>query len=120
MGSGGGGGYYEDGYSGGGSLKIICNQLIINKFCGIYCNGDSNSRICYGGGGSGGSIYIISNKLVNYGYIMAKGGMSYHSGGNGRIRIDCKYIISSKGHIKPNIGYNKELPKPSLIKMRSS
>ena len=107
LGSGGGGSEYYKGGNGGGSIKIECNKLIINKNCGIYCNGN-NGDPDYSGGGSGGSIHIICNELINYGNIHAKGGISYNggNGGFGRIRIDCNKI-TKKGNIVPDIGYNK-------------
>ena len=104
LGSGGGGSGLNKGGNGGGSIKIECNKLIINKNCGIYCNGNYGNG--FSGCGSGGSIYIICNELINYGNIHAKGGKSeFGNGGYGRIRIDCNKI-TNKGNIRPDIGYN--------------
>ena len=101
LGSGGGGSNKYKGGNGGGSIKIECNKLIINKNCGIYCNGNYGNG--FSGSGSGGSIYIICNELINYGNIHAKG--RWHAG-YGRIRIDCNKI-TNEGSILPKIGYNK-------------
>ena len=113
LGSGGGGGF-EDGYhggSGGGALKLQCNKLIINKNCGIYCNGNDGNgfgKTSKSGGGSGGSIHIICNELINHGEIHAKGGKGNGFGGGcGRIRIDCDKI-TKRGNITPN-HYNEQL-----------
>ena len=69
FGSGGGGA--KGGRGGGGVIQIDANEIFIGKMCEISCIGKS-VRIP-AGGGSGGSIYLICNKLKNNGYINAVG-----------------------------------------------
>ena len=70
-GSGGGGGNRngECGGNGGGILQIIANNIIIHKNGGIYSNGEKGVETA--GSGSGGSIHIKCNNLMNKGSITA-------------------------------------------------
>ena len=102
LGSGGAGGKASYGCQGGGAIKIICKSIHIGINAGIYCNGNGlNGEYC--GGGSGGSIYIKSQNITNYGKILAKGGKTVNDthGGYGRITINCKNI-NNYGCIEPS------------------
>ena len=69
LGSGGGGGHNDDefGGNGGGILQINANNIIIENNGGIYCNGGKG--IGNAGSGSGGTIYIKCNNIINNGLI---------------------------------------------------
>ncbi len=106
LGSGGGYGIsYSDGTSeaggaGGGAFKLeVTNSMLVNGY--ISANAEKSPN--YGGGGSGGSIWIVANSLDGDGNIEAMGAYggtsylqqellqySYHSGSGagGRIAID--------------------------------
>ncbi len=82
FGSGGSGGYNP--ICGGGAIRIISDNLVLNGT--ISSNGSYTS--------SGGSIYITANNLSGVGYITAKGGPQYCPyicsngyGGGGRIAV---------------------------------
>ena len=118
LGSGGGYGPGWSGSNGGGAIVIECkNSIIIDKGCSITANGQNKKKDeynYYSGCGSGGSIYLVSNKIVNKGKIMAIGGANKYGlngfgcGGMGRIRIDCKkenYKYIEKSTIEPQVGY---------------
>jgi len=90
LGSGGGGYVVAPAGAGGGAIKIeVENNLTLNGI--ISVNGEngsySNWGPSYSGGGSGGSIYIITNNLIGSGLIRANGGdsgkNSYYGGGGG-------------------------------------
>ncbi len=78
------GDYYNTvGYSsGGGAVKIIANEFILDG--NISANGSNSSR----GGGSGGSVWLELGVLSGTGNISANGGDGgYSGGGGGRIAI---------------------------------
>ena len=110
LGSGGGAVKGYSGGNGGGSIRLQCNNLIMDKNASIICNGDGGAHKYLSGSGSGGSIHIIINdamdiELNDRARIEAMGGekkelygYGYKSddvhncgrGGYGRIRIECK------------------------------
>ena len=122
LGSGGGSSSSTAGAggNGGGMLKIECiNEINIESGGTISVNGENAQSIdnlwgvSGGGGGSGGSLHIITNKLVNHGTIEALGGKGARknirsagmctnggNGGFGRIRIECNNIIGN-GTVTP-------------------
>ena len=94
LGSGGGcdadSGTWRYGGNGGGVVVIKCDDaIIIENGCTISANGTRDNT--YGGGGSGGSVYLHAPNIVNNGKVTAIGGSPTHggSGGFGRIRVDC-------------------------------
>ncbi|RLD17914.1 MAG: hypothetical protein DRI36_02665 [Caldiserica bacterium] len=100
MGSGGGGNWRSGGGRGGGAIKLVADEIVIDgeiKSCG----GDNKQHdYCWaGGGGAGGSIWIEANKISGKGRIIADGGGAVflgsmpqyaspaYGGGGGRIAI---------------------------------
>ena len=91
FGSGGGG---ANAGSGGGTIKIaVQGTLQIDGY--LQADGaEAAYQASYGGGGAGGSLYIIAGELKGGGYITANGGNggyaqydSRHGGGGGGGRI---------------------------------
>ena len=83
---------YDQGGNGGGLLKLTANALYLNGAnSGILADGASGAA--YGGGGSGGGVWINIGTLSGIGTISAKGGTSTvldgggAGGGGGRIAI---------------------------------
>ncbi|MFH1420393.1 MAG: C2H2-type zinc finger protein, partial [Candidatus Aenigmatarchaeota archaeon] len=118
VGSGGGQNYHwsQTGGPGGGAIKV--NASIIEVQGQILAEGETNpanaiwnSRI--GGGGSGGSIWLITNNLTGGGNISAKGGNGFDGtgctdgggGSGGRAHINAKNItFSGMFSVKYGIG----------------
>lgn len=103
LGSGGGGYVVAPAGAGGGAIKIeVESNLTIDGT--ISANGESGSYSnwgpSYSGGGSGGSIYIITNNLTGSGQILANGGDSgnnnsvYGGGGGAGGRVAVYYQTS--------------------------
>ncbi|MFZ0035462.1 MAG: hypothetical protein WAK60_10820, partial [Sedimentisphaerales bacterium] len=86
LGSGGG---YSTGGKGGGAIRLIVGNLLVNG--NINANGADGGTAPSGnkgGGGSGGSVYITAGQLSGSGLISANGGYGpYGGGGGGRIAI---------------------------------
>jgi len=89
---GSGGGSYSASFlggAGGGAAKIhVSGALTINgsiRADGAY-GGD------YGGGGSGGSLWIQATSIAGNGSISASGGSSYYGGGGGGGHIALEYV----------------------------
>jgi len=103
LGSGGGGYVVAPAGAGGGAIKIeVENNLALDGT--ISANGKngsySNWGPSYSGGGSGGSIYIITNNLTGSGQILVNGGNSgnndsVYSGGGGAGGIIAVYYQTS-------------------------
>ena len=107
LGSGGGVDIYSGysgsiGGSGGGALALLAGSGTVTVNGTISANGSAPSPINrQGGGGSGGSIYIVCSQLTGGGLISADGGAggnradweSGGGGGGGRIKLD--YSASS-------------------------
>ena len=76
------------GANGGGAIELdITNTLTING--SITANG--NNGVAWGGGGSGGSIYIKTNTIGGTGLIQANGGRGDQRGGGAGGRIAVYY-----------------------------
>ena len=93
LGSGGGGGIAVGvGGAGGGAIKIEADSVVVNGTGIIRANGSSGTTaICtpgynrgHGGGGSGGSIYIVTGTMSGTGAIQANGA-NYTYNGHGRL-----------------------------------
>ncbi|CAG7911465.1 unnamed protein product [Brassica rapa] len=86
-GSKGGSTSREIDYGGGGGGRVKMN---ITQFLDV--NGSLLAEGGYGGakggGGSGGSIFIIAYKMTGVGKISACGGSGYGGGGGGRVSVD--------------------------------
>ncbi|KAG5376994.1 hypothetical protein IGI04_041590 [Brassica rapa subsp. trilocularis] len=86
-GSKGGSTSREIDYGGGGGGRVKMN---ITQFLDV--NGSLLAEGGYGGakggGGSGGSIFIIAYKMTGIGKISACGGSGYGGGGGGRVSVD--------------------------------
>ncbi|EQC48159.1 hypothetical protein M899_2647 [Bacteriovorax sp. BSW11_IV] len=83
FGSGGGAGDDEVGGHGGGVVKIIVNDLIVNG--NIFAKGGQGENSCcdQGAGGSGGSIWIqVNNSFTGSGAISVGGGSAGGVDGN--------------------------------------
>lgn len=83
FGSGGGAGDAEVGGNGGGVVKIIANNLIVNG--NIFAKGGQGENSCcdQGAGGAGGSIWIkANNSFIGTGSISVAGGSSGGNNGN--------------------------------------
>ena len=97
LGSGGGGASDGNGGSGGGAIFInVSGKLNIMGI--VSSNGDAGADDwVVGGGGSGGSVWIIANELDGEGSISANGGNGgvggggYDGGGGGGGRIAVEY-----------------------------
>ncbi|GEM_PF-3039648 len=91
LGSGGGGGSGAAGGAGGGAVKINAPSGTVTISGTISADGVAG--VCnYGGGGSGGSIWVIANTLTGSGTVRASGkncsGTPAATGGSGgRIRL---------------------------------
>jgi hypothetical protein len=94
LGSGGGPPGYEYGGNGGGAIQLnISDSLIIDGK--ISANGNDATHQYYagfhGGGGSGGSVYIITKNLSGSGKIQSNGGVGLGitsgAGAGGRIAL---------------------------------
>ena len=82
-GSGGGGNGTSIGSNGGGAVKLTANALNLSGTgTGILANGTNNYTL-YGGGGSGGAIWINAGAISGTGTVSAKGGTAYGGGGGG-------------------------------------
>lgn len=87
---GSGGGMYKNlkkGGQGGGIIWIQSNNMTLNG--SLLANGN-DAVTQYGGGGSGGSIYIAKNTLQGICQIQVNGGKGLNGGGGGsggRIKI---------------------------------
>lgn len=96
LGSGGGGSSALAGANGGGAIKISTSSGTVTINGTLSGNGDNAGANIHGpGGGSGGSIYIITNVLAGSGDITVNGGLGYNgattdggSGGGGRLAIN--------------------------------
>ncbi|XP_042486737.1 uncharacterized protein LOC122066956 [Macadamia integrifolia] len=77
----------EEDYGGGGGGRVHLNAVDFLEFNGTVLADGGNGGL-KGGGGSGGSIYIGSRKMIGYGWISASGGDGWGGGGGGRISID--------------------------------
>ena len=83
----GGGGYHSS--YGGAAIKIVStSQIFLDEEAKISVNGQTNTH----SGGAGGSIWIVTPKLLGSGSIRANGGnhashSNYGAGGGGRIAI---------------------------------
>ena len=115
LGSGGGGFTVAPGGAGGGAIKIeIQDTLALDGIISANGeNGDYDVRdhsFSFGGGGSGGSIYIITTNFTGPGLIQANGGDGGKSdsifggggGGGGRIAIysqvnNFSEVVQAKG-----------------------
>ena len=87
LGSGGGSG----GGAGGGAIRLeITNQLMLD---GVISANGSTTVATYGGGGSGGSVYVRTRLLDGKGRLQADGGAgnSSFTGGGGGGRIAAYY-----------------------------
>jgi hypothetical protein len=87
---GSGGGHFSNGGSGGGAIRLSVNGTLTVDG---NLTADGNDAATYGGGGSGGSVYLTVGTLVGGGTISANGGQSGHgqyagSGAGGRIAIE--------------------------------
>ncbi|MFG1492288.1 beta strand repeat-containing protein [Halobacteriovorax sp. ZH4_bin.1] len=85
----------RDGGDGGGAIKIITDDLIVNGSLTANGTDGASSSIYAAGGGAGGSIWLqVNNSFSGTGLITAKGGagMTYTygagSGSGGRIAIE--------------------------------
>lgn len=103
-GSGGGGSGTTGGGGGGGAVLIAARKRIgINgSIAALGAKGYYNSNDQIGGSGSGGSIRLISESLNGAGLLDTRGQYNLSawdygrssvasSGGNGRIRLECRY-----------------------------
>ena len=80
-GSGGGGGY---GGAGGGVIRLVVGgDLTVDG----AIRADGAVGINSSGGGSGGSIYVIANRIAGSGTFSASGGEGLGGGGGGRIAL---------------------------------
>ena len=89
LGSGGGGSL---GGRGGGAIKINAPSGTVTINGTVSANGADNINYQLGGGGSGGSIWIIGNTMAGSGTISSTGGAAVSSwadgyGAGGRIRL---------------------------------
>lgn len=87
-GGNGGGSIKTIGGSGGGIILIECDELIMEKYSSIVANGrngEFRKLKSAAGGGSGGTIQIITNKLKLHpsAKIEAKGGVGHGNMGKG-------------------------------------
>ena len=89
LGSGGGDGWDQNGGYGGGALFMNVNgTLTLNGF--ITATGQDGSSN-YGGGGSGGSVYLTVNDIQGLGTIGADGGGATYGGGGSGGRVSLCY-----------------------------
>lgn len=105
-GSGGGSNYAG---SGGGVFRLTCSDHVVVDGA-INAEGAPGGSPWWGagaGGGSGGSIWIVSSGLSGSGLITASGGNggntvhgSGGSAGGGRIRIQCQGSITFSGSLR--------------------
>eukprot|EP01084_Bolivina_argentea_P170323 295143_1 len=130
VGFGGGCMSYDDtkqskGGDGGGKIVLFCNELEIKHLGKITSNGCDGIKC--GGGGSGGSILLITNKTnVNDKNIneklTVKGGKGDHGGGDGsdglikfgminikKKDVDSKYLLQYLESWKSNVLYKYEM-----------
>lgn len=105
---GSGGNDYVNSGPGGGAIKLnIANLLTLDG--AVSANGQTNIGI-YGGGGSGGSVWIITKNITGTGTVTAIGGNGYTTaggGGGGRISITgyTNYTFSGWLSVADGSGY---------------
>ncbi|MBW1860471.1 MAG: hypothetical protein JRI70_10515, partial [Deltaproteobacteria bacterium] len=105
---GSGGRYYSVGGSGGGALKLVVAGTVTVDGT-ISVNGEDSTQCCDNGGGSGGSLWVITSTLAGSGFIAADGGQGAAkggAGGGGRIALEWNTrtfdgVISAKGAVHP-------------------
>jgi uncharacterized repeat protein (TIGR01451 family) len=113
LGSGGGA---SAGGAGGGAIKLIISEAFILN--GTISSSGANGKpyAFYGGGGSGGSVYLVAGSLTGAGSILTNGGKGStgawndgpYGGGGGGGRIAVYYSNSSfsgKTEAKGGAGY---------------
>jgi hypothetical protein len=86
LGSGGGPGYLSRGGTGGGIIRLSVGGLL-QLDGALTANGGPGLDNGYGGGGSGGSIYVTTDILTGTGVVSANGGASTFGGGGGGGRV---------------------------------
>ena len=110
----GGGTYPSDprdlGVPGGGALQLIVPGTLTNNGV-ISANGASSQR--YGGGGSGGSVFLIADQVTGAGTFAANGGNGWGAGGGGRVAVYALAIggvnpaqLTANGGTSQNAGAN--------------
>ncbi|MBV5350129.1 hypothetical protein JZU71_02935, partial [bacterium] len=105
LGSGGGGTSAVAGGTGGGAIRLnVKDQLVVNGI--ISSNGLvggyrswGHGAYDYGGGGSGGSIWISAGTFTGTGSIQAVGGSGGGGGGGGRIALYTSDCLASSSNI---------------------
>lgn len=86
LGSGGGLGYESTGGNGGGAIRLTVGEILYIDGA-VTANGVPGADYIYGGGGSGGSIYLNAKILTGAGTVSANGGPSVAGGGGGGGRV---------------------------------
>lgn len=120
LGSGGGNGQGTGGSGGGQLLWDVAKHLELN---GLVSGRGANALGSHSGGGSGGSILILTTNMTGHGEISVVGGDSTGSGGagsGGRIGIHCRwrYTFGGKFSDRGGIGSDnsKSAPAGTLYK----
>eukprot|EP01084_Bolivina_argentea_P297560 512657_1 len=126
----------SQGGNGGGKILISCNKLVFQEGAKITCNGSNG--LFNGGGGSGGLIFIITNKNINASTMSLKnkfevyGGIGDDNGGNGSAgsivcalsdKIGLSSLLDHKTHAKVIFDNKNELDRKTfefLEKTKSS
>ncbi|HVR38489.1 MAG TPA: Ig-like domain-containing protein, partial [Thermoanaerobaculia bacterium] len=79
----GAGGGYTSGTRGGGRVRVMTNNLVIDG--SILANGSDAGTW---GGGSGGSLWITAGKITGNGLVEARGARTNNGGGGGAISVE--------------------------------
>ncbi|XP_031253485.1 uncharacterized protein LOC116111450 [Pistacia vera] len=98
---------YRFGGSGGGRVLLKSKDILYLNGSVFAEGGDGGLK---GGGGSGGSIFVIALKLKGYGTISAAGGRGWGGGGGGRISLDC-YSIQEDIKVTVHGGFSIGCPE---------
>jgi len=120
-GSGGWGYIYTWGGHGGGAVRIVASQLVVNGR--INANGTSARNSIHATGGSGGGIYITCSTIVGTnGLVTANAGnpeMGHSGGGSGGGRIAVHYDTAAQAGLseQPSIQFQAS---PSLSGSRKT
>ncbi|KAH9776795.1 Ephrin rec like domain-containing protein [Citrus sinensis] len=98
---------YQYGGNGGGRIKLLVKDMLYLNGSVTAEGGDGGLK---GGGGSGGSIYVLAVKLKGYGFISAAGGRGWGGGGGGRVSLDC-YSIQEDIKVTVHGGFSIGCPE---------
>jgi hypothetical protein len=95
MGSGGGRGYFSRGGFGGGAIRLSVGGILYLDGT-ISANGGPGLDYIFGGGGSGGGIFLTAGIVTGTGSLSATGGTSYWGGGGsgGRIAVSGTVLVN--------------------------